>query len=64
LVNNIFGFHLSLADKSGGESLLFYSLLPVLISLGLLLVLLGLIEVTAFFAKKNEVLEDICSGGD
>ncbi len=61
LVNNVFGLNLSLADNPGGESLLFYSLLPVLISLGLLLILLGLIEIAAFFAKKNEALKDKCS---
>jgi len=53
LVNNVFGLDLSLAKNPGGDSLLFYSLLPVLISLGLLLVILSLIEVAAFFAKKK-----------
>ena len=64
LVSNVFGLNLSLADNSGGEQLWFYSLLPVLISLGLLLVLLGLIEVAAYLAKKNEALDDVCRGGD
>ena len=59
LLNNVFGLHLSLADNAGSESLLFYSLLPVLISLGLLLILLSLIEVAAFFAKKKTI-----SGGE
>ena len=53
LVNNVFGLNLSLAESLEGENLWFYSLWPVLISLGLLLVLLGLIEVAAFFAKKK-----------
>ncbi len=55
LINNVFGLKLSLAENIDGENLLFYSLLPVLISLGLLLVLLGLIEVAAFLAKKRGI---------
>ena len=58
------GLNLPLVDNSGGDKLWFYALLPVLISLCLLLVLLGLIEVAAYLAKKNEALDDVCRGGN
>ncbi|MBQ0718646.1 MAG: hypothetical protein KBT88_00435 [Gammaproteobacteria bacterium] len=53
VASNVLGLDLSLAAGMDGESQLFYATLPVLISLGLLLLILMLVEVAAFFQKRK-----------
>lgn len=53
LANNVFGFDLSLSVRTESISMIFYSLLPVLITFGLLLVILTLVQLAAFFSSLN-----------
>ena len=54
LVSNLFGSDLLFSVSIDSSSLLFYSLLPVLISFGLLLLVLSLMRVVAFFASPHK----------
>jgi hypothetical protein len=52
LVNNVFGFDLSLPART--DSIMFYSLLPVLISFGLLLIILTSVRLVSFFSSPHK----------
>ena len=54
LVTSLFGFGLSVVDPVGSESILFYSLLPIMVSFVLLILILVLVELAAFFSKRTE----------
>jgi hypothetical protein len=54
LVNNVFGFNLSLSIRPDSTSIIFYSLLPVLISLGLLLIILTSVRLVGFFSSPHK----------
>jgi len=54
LVASLFGFGLSIARPVSSGSILFYSMLPIIVSLGLLALILILVELAAFFSKKPE----------
>ena len=52
LINTVFGFDLSL--PAGTDSMLFYSLLPVLVSFGLLLIILTSVRLVSFFSSPHK----------
>jgi len=52
LVTSVFGLGLAVADPVGEGSTLFYALLAIVVSLGLLILILLLVELTAFLSKK------------
>lgn len=54
LVSHLFVFDPSFSVSIDSSSLLFYSLLPLVISLGLLLLILGLMRVMAFFLGPHK----------
>jgi len=54
LVNTVFNFNLSLSVPTDSASLIFYSLLPVLISLGLLLTILTSVRLAGFFSSPHK----------
>lgn len=41
------------ADPVSSDSILFYSLLPIMVSLALLMFILALVELAAFFSKRG-----------
>jgi len=53
LANNVFGVDLSLSASEGGTSIIFYSLLPVLISFALLLIILTSVRLIGFFSSPH-----------
>lgn len=55
LVNDVFGYDLSISVQTGGPCILFYSLLPVLISFGLLLIILCSVRLVAFMSSPREL---------
>jgi hypothetical protein len=54
LVSHLFGLDPSFPVSINNSSVLFYSLLPVLISLGLLLLILSLMRIVAFFSTPHK----------
>ena len=52
LFSNVFGFDLSLSAST--DSIVFYSLVPVLISFGLLLIILTSVRLVAFFSSPHK----------
>ena len=52
LVSNVFGFDLSLSGRT--DSIIFYSMLPVLISFGLLLIILTSVRLVGFFSSPHK----------
>lgn len=52
LINNIFGIEQSFLAQLDSNDFVFYSLLPILISSTLLLIILGIVEIFAYFSKK------------
>ena len=52
LVSNVFGFDLSLSVRT--DSIIFYSLLPVLISFGLLLIILTSVRLAGLFSSPHK----------
>ena len=52
LLSNIFGFDLSLSVRT--DSIIFYSLLPVLVSFGLLLIILTSVRLVGFFSSPHK----------
>ena len=54
LVSNLFEFAPLFSISIDSSSLLFYSLLPVLISFGLLLLILSVMRVVAFFSSPHK----------
>ena len=58
LVSHLFGFDPSFSVSGDSNTMLFYSLLPVLISLSLLLIILSLMRVVAFFSSPHKTPMD------
>ncbi|PCH85074.1 MAG: hypothetical protein COB26_05410 [Piscirickettsiaceae bacterium] len=54
LIKALFGLEQLLSAQLDSNNLVFYSLLPILISSALLLIILGLVELFAFFSKKRQ----------
>ena len=54
LVRNVFGFDPSLSVPFDNASIIFFSLLPILISCGLLLIILTLVQLVAFFSSPHK----------
>lgn len=52
LVSNVFEYDLSLSASA--DSIIFYSLLPVLISFGLLLIILTSVRLVGFFSSPHK----------
>ena len=52
LVSNVFGLDLSFPARA--DSIIFYSLLPVLISFGLLLIILTSVRLVGFFSRPHK----------
>jgi hypothetical protein len=54
LVNHVFGFNLSLSIPTDSTGIMFYSLLPVLISFGLLLIILTSARLVSLFSSPHK----------
>jgi len=54
LIDKCLGFNALPSVEAGEEVFLFYSLLPIIVSLSLLMVILVIVEIAALFVKKKK----------